>query len=295
MMIKTNKENLIQTAVLGEIVHASLLIPSYIPNWDGVPKIAVGYGGINYNVKMGDLCYGWASGDHVEPGVTLQGKECPDPSTTAMANLACCGNEALVVVSENGKGAKGMYVGRHAGEHSICWFGDEDLHKLAIGDKIQVKSWGVGLKIEGFEQVKTNKLSPVLLEKMRIEIENGKIHVPVVKEVPGYLMGSGIGFTPSTESVDYDIQTTCPEVVEEFNLKKLRLGDIVAIRDQACIYGRGHYRGALTIGVIIHGWSDIGGHGPGVNPLLSSLDGELQPIIDPDANMALYLGLRESL
>ena len=153
----------------------------------------------------------------------------------------------------------------------------------------------VEIKIEGFEQVKTNKLSPTLFERMGIEFENDQLRVPVVKEIPGYLMGSGIGFTPTTESVDYDIQTTCPEVVEEFDLKKLRLGDIVAIRDQACIYGRGHYRGALTIGVIIHGWSDIGGHGPGVNPLLSSLDGELQPIIDPDANMALYLGLRESL
>lgn len=282
-------------AVLGEIVHSKLLGEGYETTWDGKPKISVGYGGILYNVKMGDPCYGWANGDHIEPGVKLQGKEKPNPSATAMANFSCIGNEAVVVKSERGKGAKGVYVGRHAGSHSICWFSDEDLPKLAIGDQVQVKAWGVGLKIEGFENVKTNKTSPPLLENMGVEIKDGKLVVPVVMEIPGYLMGSGIGWNPTTEPIDYDIQTICPEVVEELNLKKLRLGDIVALRDQACIYGRGYYRGALTIGVICHGFSDLAGHGPGVNPILSSLDGKIKIKIDLNANIALYLGLRKKL
>jgi hypothetical protein len=291
-MIKTNKDKLLKIAALGEIIDPWIM--SYAPTWEGKMKMTIGMGGINYNLKIGDPCYGWASGDHVEPGVIIQGKEKPSPSACALANLACIGNEA-VVVSGDAKGAKGVYVGRHAGADCICWFKDEDIQKLVIGDKVQVKTWGVGLKIEGFEGVKTNKLSPTLLEKMNIEIRNNKLEVPVVMEIPGYLMGSGIGFAPVTEPIDYDIQTTCPEVVEELGLKKLRLGDIVALKDQACIYGRGYHRGAITIGVIIHGFSDISGHGPGVDPILSSLDCKIKTRIDKNANIALYLGLRERL
>jgi hypothetical protein len=45
--------------------------------------------------------------------------------------------------------------------------------------------------------------------------------------------------------------------------------------------------------VVIHGFSDIAGHGPGVNPILSALPGRIRTRIDPDANTAYHLGLRE--
>jgi len=96
--------------------------------------------------------------------------------------------------------------------------------------------------------------------------------VPVVMEIPGHIMGSGLGGS-SLEVVDYDIQTTCPETVEEYGLKKLRLGDLVAIRDHYDYWGRGRYEGAVTIGVVIHGFSNMAGHGPGLNPILSALPG----------------------
>jgi len=71
------------------------------------------------------------------------------------------------------------------------------------------------------------------------------------------------------------------------------LGDVVALRDQLCIHGRGYYRGATTVGVIVHGASDYVGHGPGVNPILSSKEGRIETRIDPNANIAYYLGLRK--
>ena len=105
-------------------------------------------------------------------------------------------------------------------------------------------------------------------------------------------MGSGLGYAP-IESLDYDIQTTDPATVEKYDLKKLKLGDLVAIRDHYDSYGTGRYVGAITIGVIIHGWSDMAGHGPGVNPLLSAMPGKIKTRIDPDANTAYYLGIKE--
>jgi len=139
---------------------------------------------------------------------------------------------------------------------------------------------------------KLNKMSPKLLESLGIAVENNQLVIPVAMEVPGYLMGSGIGFEPFTETVDYDIQTTCPEVVEELDLKKLKLGDVVAIMDHYDVYGRGRYKGAVTIGVVIHGFSDFAGHGPGVNPIISALPGRIRTKIDPNANTAYYLGIK---
>jgi hypothetical protein len=111
-------------------------------------------------------------------------------------------------------------------------------------------------------------------------------------EIPGYIMGSGIG-GPTVEAVDYDIQTTDPHIVEKYGLKKIKLGDLIAIRNHYDYYGRGRYEGAVTIGVCIHGWSDLAGHGPGLNPVLSALPGVIKTKIDPHANTSYYLGIRK--
>jgi len=287
-ILKTNKDKLITTAVQGVVQPPGGR--EYSATYDGKPKLGIGMASINYSVTLGDSTYGWASADHVEPDVTIQGRDRPSPSECALAILACIGNEAEVL-SGDARGAKGMYIGRHAGSDDKVWFPKDVVEKLALNDKIQVKAKGVGLKIEGFEDVRVNKLSPELLENMGIKIENGQLVVPVVMEVPGYIMGSGLGGS-FIESVDYDIQTTCPETVEEFGLKKLRLGDLVAIRDHYDFYGRGRYKGAVTIGAVIHGFSDSSGHGPGLNPILSALPGKIKTRIDPNANTAYYLGIR---
>ena len=293
MMILTNCDRLIKVAVQGEIV--SPVSIGYRAQWDGQPKLSVGMGGIKYNLRVGDPAFGWASGDHVEPGVTIRGKDKPIPSDCALAHFACIGNEAKVVTSEEGKGVRGVFTGRHAGSDDMVWFSEDDIEKLAIGDKVQIKAYGVGLKIDGYDDVRVNKCSPRLLQSMDIGEVNGKLVAPVVKEIPGYLMGSGVGFSRNTEPVDYDIQTNDPNAIKKYGLESLRLGDIVALKDQLCINGRGYYKGAITIGVIIHGASDYAGHGPGVNPLLSTKEGRLVTKLAPDANTALYLGLRKSL
>ena len=176
----------------------------------------------------------------------------------------------------------------------MFWFPKDVLEALSVNDKIQVKARGVGLKIEGFEDVRVNKISPELLESLGIAIEGDQLVVPAVMTVPGHIMGSGLGLSRFIlENVDYDIQTTCPEIVDEYDLKKLRLGDLVAIQDHYDYYGRGRYEGAVTIGVVIHGWSDSAGHGPGLDPILSAMPGRIKVKIDPDANTAYYLGIKE--
>jgi len=286
--LKTNKDRLIITAVEGVVQPASAR--DYSVTYEGKPSLTLGMASINYRVSLGDSVYGWAEGDHVEPDVTIQGRDRPSPGECAVAILSCIGNEAEVL-SGDARGAKGYYIGRHAGSDDKVWFPKDVLEKLALNDRVRVKAKGLGLKIEGFEDVKVNKLSPEMLEKLGLAIEGGEIVVPVVMEVPGHIMGSGFGYQP-VESLDYDIQTTCPEVVEQYNLKKLKLGDVVAIRDHSDVYSPGRHVGAVTIGTVIHGFSGMAGHGPGVNPILSAMPGRIKVKIDPNANIAYYLGIR---
>jgi hypothetical protein len=285
--LKTNKDKLITTAVQAVVQPAGS--SGYWATYDGKTSARLGTASINYTVSIGDSTYGWANADHVEPDVTIQGRDKERAGACAIAILACIGNEAKVLSGE-AKGAKGFYIGRHAGSDDLAWFPKDVKEKLTIDDEIQVKAKGVGLQIEDFEDVKVNKLSPELLENMGLKIEGDQLVVPVVMEVPGRIMGSGIG-GQFIENIDYDIQTTDPKTVEEFGLKKLRLGDLVAIRDHYDFYGRGRYEGAVTIGVCIHGFSESAGHGPGLNPVLSALPGRIKTVIDPHANTAYYLGI----
>jgi len=48
----------------------------------------------------------------------------------------------------------------------------------------------------------------------------------------------------------------------------------------------------VTIGVVVHGFSNMPGHGPGLDPVLSALPGKIRIRINPDANTAYYLGIR---
>ena len=60
--ISTNKEKLLSIAVRGQIAPAQPST-SYAVTWNGKPKMAIGIGGINYNLKVGEKVFGWANGD----------------------------------------------------------------------------------------------------------------------------------------------------------------------------------------------------------------------------------------
>ena len=294
MKPKTNQDRIVTISVQGE-VSAPVMSQTYRVGYDGVARVGPATGGIVYNVRIGDTAYGWA-GDHIEPGVSTKDKD--ERINTAYNTLSCVGNRATVVSGE-AKGSSGVVTGKHGGiEHVIIDFEPSVLDKMAIGDKILVRARGQGLEIEGFSTVKVMNCDPDLLDRLNLEVVDGatrarkaRLSVPVVAEVPAYLMGSGLG-APTSHSGDYDITTQDPPVLAKLGLDKLRYGDIVSIRDASSFYGRSYRRGAIIVGVIIHSDSKIAGHGPGVTTLLTCNSGEIVPRLDPKANLALLLGLR---
>ena len=282
-MLKTNKDKVVKWSVQGKIHHPLAL--SYRVTHEGKPVILPSTGGISYNVKIGDCVYGLA-GDHVEPGVSIRNEDVRE--SNALMTFACIGNEAKVVSGE-AKGAKGYVTGMHGGiEHVLVHFDEETLENLAIDDKIMVKAYGQGLKLEGFDDIHTMSIDPNLFEKLGIIEKDGKIQVPVVAKVPPYLMGSGIG-SSSAYTGDYDIMTADFDEIKRLGLDKLKFGDLVLLEDCDNTYGRGYLKGAVSIGVIVHSDCVTLGHGPGVTTIMVSKTPIIEGIIDENANISKHI------
>ncbi|MCX8168650.1 MAG: DUF4438 domain-containing protein [Candidatus Methanomethylicia archaeon] len=295
--LRTNVDKLVKVSVIGEVASPVFRTPPYRISAFGQLIVCPGTGGIRYNVRVGSSAIDWMA-DHVEPGVSIKNLSSypgtPEGPNTALNVLSCIGNEAKVVSGE-AKGAIGYIIGKHGGiEHVMVDFPQDVLEKLVIGDKIQVKAFGQGLRLLDYPDITAMNIDPSLLMKMDISEENGYLVVGVTHIIPAGVMGSGLG-SDHTYSGDYDITLFDEETAAKYNLKTLRLGDIVAIMDADSSYGRIYRQGAVTIGVIVHTNSYIAGHGPGVTTILTSSKGKIKPVINSRANIAYYLNLRPDI
>lgn len=290
-MLRTNEPRLVKFALQGSI------IPPLCFGWEvtreGHGKIFPSVGGITYNVKIGDSVFGFEA-DHIEPGASCIAGSFSD-RRTANPNLSfnaysCIGND-VTILSGPAKGKKGVVTGHHGGvEHVLVDFPDPVLEKLSYDDKILIRAVGQGLKLTDFPEVTVTGLDPKLLKKLPIRTRGKSLLVPVVATVPAELMGSGLGHNDSFKG-DYDIQTSDPTVLKKYHLEGLRFGDFVAIIDHESTFGWSFKKGAVSIAVVVHGNSYLAGHGPGVQTILTSRDGFLQPVLDPKANLGYHLGI----
>jgi len=278
-------------ALLGEIADTPVNANApYRMSAEGELMVLPGTGSITYNARIGDSAIDlW--GDHVEPAVTIlhPSKERTSPANGGLTVMSCIGNKAYVVSGE-AKGDIGRVTGTHGGvEHVMVDFTREQMEKMVIGDKIQVRGYGQGLALLDFPGIKVRNLDPDLLDVMNVKgnEKTGRITIPVTHLIPAAVMGSGLG-RPHTFSGDYDIQMFDEETVDKFRMKELRFGDIVAITDADHSYGRIYRQKSISIGVIVHSRSVIAGHGPGVTTLFTSTEGLIGVVIDADANLKNY-------
>ncbi len=287
-MLKTNEKKLVKMSVQGHVANPGAR-GSHGVDSEGKPFHLPGTGGIVYNIKVGDPAFGWAA-DHIEPCVSsiLDEKKRYDSPNAGYVFYACIGNEAIIK-SGDAKGKKGTITGHHGGaEHVMIDFSDSVLEKLTLDDKILIKGYGQGLKLLDYPDIAVYNLDPNLLKKMPVKSKGKKIQVPVTAKIPAELMGSGTGSLMMT-SGDYDIMTTDKKFIKKYGIDKLRFGDFVALMDHDNLYGRSFRKGAITIGIVIHGDCLYAGHGPGVSTLLSASTPIIEPIIDPNANIAKIL------
>lgn len=286
--IRTNIEKLVKISVMGEITSPLFGRNPYRISSTGEPVVLPSFGGITYNVRVGDSATDWY-GDHVEPGVSVRNKDKDDDANRGLNVLTCIGNEAIVM-SGDAKGKKGVVTGKHGGvEHILIDFKPQVLEKLVVGDKIMIKAIGQGLKLLDYPSIRIMNLSPNLLRALTLKKYKDGIQIPVTHIIPSSIMGSGIG-AYQVYTGDYDIQLFDDETREKYNLSALRLGDIIAITDADHSFGRVYRKGVITIGVIVHANSVVSGHGPGVVTIMTGRS--IYPIVSENANIATLLRLR---
>lgn len=288
--MKNNKESVVMISVMGEVAHPQKSAP-YRLTGEGVPFLTPGTGGITYNYTLGDSAFKMYA-DHLEPDVTTKNYDTQPGTLGAYMTYSCIGNEARVV-SGDAKGAKGYVIGKHGGINDVMVvFSDETKEKMAIGDKVQVKACGQGLKLTDYPEVKVYNIDPELLEKIPVREDNGKIVFPVAAIVPGFLMGSGSG--AGSPVADYDIITHDKKLIKKLGLDKLRIGDFVGLENHNNSFGLGGYKeGAITIGVIVHSDCMITGHGPGLTVLLTSPETNIIPEVVDSSNLVDYLPITD--
>ncbi|MCO5214461.1 MAG: DUF4438 domain-containing protein [Caldilinea sp.] len=289
-MLATNETALVKISVLGEIANPAMPgLPAspYFVSADGEPMLVPTFGGIVYNVKLGDRALGWA-GELIQPGVSIKAG---GNANTALGVFACVGNKARVV---NGaaSGATGVVSGKSGrfAEHVICHFDDAALEKMAPGDKVQVQAHGVGLQLADFPDIQFKSCSPALLEALNPDVSSeGKLVVPVKGVVPSVLAGAGAGL--GSENGALNLQTSDPQRFAEAGLDDLRFGDLVAVADWDSRYGHGYLRGAMAIGVVCQGGSFRSGYGPGIAVIMTSKAPVIEPVVTAGANLKTLMGL----
>lgn len=290
-MLQTNLSALVKVSVLGEIANPAMPgLPAspYFVSADGEPMLVPMFGGLIYNVRLGDRALGWA-GELIQPGVSIKNGNAN--ANTALGVYACLGNQARVM-SGMAAGAKGMVIGKSGrfAEHVICDFAPADMEKMAPGDKVQIQAYGIGLQLADFPTINMKSCSPELLAALEPDTSGDKLVVPVRGVVPSVLAGAGAGL--ASESGAVNLMSSDPAVLAEYGLDKLRFGDVVAITDWDSRYGHGYRRGSVAIGVVCQGGSFRSGYGPGLAVIMSSKDGAIQPVVAEGANIVDLMGAR---
>lgn len=282
--LRWNSDELIEMAVTGLVSQPAIRQGAYLHWPDGRATTLPGMYGIAYNARVGDRAFGWA-GDHVEPGASIAHPD--EKADYALHYLTCIGNDAEVV-SGRARGARGVVTGEHA--RLLVDFPPEALDDLMVGDTIQIRALGRGIRLVDFPSIAFKKTSPALAGAFGLRVEAGKVVCPAVMELPARVMGSGAEL--NAEFVDQDLMSGDRALLAELGIDRMRLGDLVAIRDVDHRYGRSFRRGWTAICLCIHGDSVMTGHGPGILTLITGPSDQLDFTIDRGANLAALLGIR---
>ena len=290
--LATNEADLVAVSVAGAVAHPGfpgLPAEPYRLSADGTPFLLPTYGGIVYNVSVGDRAFGWAA-DCIHPGVSIG--QVDDNRNRGLNVLACVGNRARVMTGEAAKTA-GVVTGKSGrfSEQVIVHIPREDRTRMTVGDDVLIRAEGVGLTLTNHPDVSLKGISPELLAALPAQEEEGHVAFGVAAQVPAHLVGAGLGLT--SEGGSLHMQSTDRELLAELGLDRLRLGDLVALEDTDSRYNHGYLRGARAIGVVASTDGPRSGYGPGIAILMTAPAGQLGSFESPDTNLVQLLGLED--
>lgn len=288
-MLKTNEADLVAVSVAGAIAHpgfAGLPAEPYRLAANGTPFLLPTYGGIVYNVSVGDSAFGWAA-DCIHPGISI--RQADDLKNRGLNVFACVGNRAKVMTGQ-AQGTIGVVTGKSGrfSEQVIVHFPKAARERMAVGDQIIIRSEGIGMALQDHPEIVLKGIAPNLLAALSLR-EAGALEVGVVARIPPHLAGAGLGLT--SEGGSLHMQSTDRAELARLGLDGLRLGDLVALEDTDSRYNHGYLRGAISIGVVCATDGPRAGYGPGIAVLMTAPAGQLCAFIDASANIADLLNV----
>ena len=288
--LATNEQDLIAVSVAGAIAHPGfpgLPAEPYRLAADGTPFLLPTYGGIVYNVSVGDRAFGWAA-DCIHPGVSISRAD--DNGNRGLNVFACVGNRAKVMTGA-AAGTSGLVTGKSGrfSEQVIVHLPREARPRMAVGDQVLIRAEGVGLRLTDHPEVSLKGISPTLLAALPATETEGGVSFGVTARVPAHLIGAGLGLTSEGGSVH--MQSTDRALLGDLGLDRLRLGDVVSLEDTDSRYNHGYLRGARAIGVVAATDGPRAGYGPGIAILMTAPAGQLGSFESPEANLVQLLGV----
>ena len=177
------------------------------------------YGGIVYNVSVGDRAFGWAA-DCIHPGVSIG--QADDNQNRGLNVFACAGNRARVMAG-GAAGTTGVVTGKSGrfSEQVIVHLPREARTRMAVGDQVLIRAEGVGLSLTDHPGVSLKGISPGLLAALPAREEEGHVAFGVTAQIPAHLVGAGLGLT--SEGGSLHMQSTDRELLAELGLDQLHL------------------------------------------------------------------------
>ena len=290
--LATNEVDLVAVSVSGSVAHPGfpgLPAEPYRLAADGSAFLLPTYGGIVYNVSVGDRAFGWAA-DCIHPGVSIG--QADDNQNRGLNVFACAGNRARVMAG-GAAGTTGVVTGKSGrfSEQVIVHLPREARTRMAVGDQVLIRAEGVGLSLTDHPGVSLKGISPGLLAALPAREEEGHVAFGVTAQIPAHLVGAGLGLT--SEGGSLHMQSTDRELLAELGLDQLHLGDLVALEDTDSRYNHGYLRGAQAIGVVASTDGPRAGYGPGIAVLMTAPTGELGSFDAADTNLVQLLGLED--
>jgi hypothetical protein len=288
-MLRTNQADLVAVSVAGAIAHpgfAGLPAEPYRLAANGTPFLLPTYGGIVYNVSVGDSAFGWAA-DCIHPGISI--RQADDLKNRGLNVFACIGNRAKVMTGQ-AQGIVGVVTGKSGrfSEQVIVHIPKAARERMAVGDQIIIRSEGIGLALPDHSEIVLKGIAPNLLAALSLR-EADALEVGVVARIPAHLAGAGLGLT--SEGGSLHMQSTDRAELARLGLDGLRLGDLVALEDTDSRYNHGYLRGAMSIGVVCATDGPRAGYGPGIAVMMTAPAGQLGAFIDASANIADLLNV----
>lgn len=279
-----NNDELLRTALVGDVTSPVMGINPYDVTADGVPFVSVGAGGVCYTVTVGSEAHGWAA-DQVEPGASIAN---PDAAANEALMLYACVGNRVTVRSGDAAGAIGVVTGKHeafhAYKHVLVHLAPDALDALVPDDRLVVRAIGRGMKIDEFPELTCHSLGPELWDAWAPERADGRLRLRVARELAPEVVGMGSGRVSGATSIA--LQAGADEALDG-----LRIGDLVAVSDWDAAYYTGYHEGRVTVGVVATGDSPVLGNGPATTILLSGPTTAFDLVVDGDANLAQLLGL----